>query len=115
MVNYPQYRHYIYVSLPTEPVEDETGGLLPATASWEYYARGRYEENGQGSVITLPDGKTVVFSGVVYTRPGFGKLPIGTRIRVEETPEQGEDVRFEGMVVNMAPNMFNAKIYVNQQ
>ena len=94
-----EYPHTLtYMITDGGGTDPETGKDIPATISWSEPMPCLYNGNSRGSVITMPDMSTVVYSFDVYVPVLRPPVKRGTKIRLfDQFGEQRYELTCKGI------------------
>ena len=100
--------HILQYQVTTGGCEDENGDYHPGTFSFEGDIPCRYEPNGKADQIAFEDGKTYVYSYVVYLNQDCREFKIGDVIRLLNNG----DLVAEKQVQGFHRGQLNARLWV---
>lgn len=107
-----QYPHYLYVHVVGTSVQDASGNWTTPSESWKLHSMCREETNGKGSVINDADGRSVVYSSVIYLPKSAAEIVAGTEIVVSQFNDYDDGVRIKAMVIKFENGQLNKRIWV---
>lgn len=109
MIN--QYPHYLFVHVVGASTQDEDGNWTNPTDSWRLHSMCREETNGKGEVINGADGRSVVYSSVIYMPKSAVEIQDGTEIVVSQFNDAEDGVRIKARVIKCDTGQLNKRIW----
>ena len=108
-----QYPHYLYVKvLGGESVQDADGNWVSQPDQLMLHSVCREETNGKGQMINGADGKSIVFSSVIYLPKSAARLKEGTEISVYEGIDATGVCRIRKQVLKFDVGQLGCRLWV---
>jgi hypothetical protein len=107
-----QYPHYLFVHVVGASVQDADGNWTTTNDSYQFLSMCREETNGKGSVINGSDGRSVVYSSVIYIPRSGSSVAEGAEVVVTQFNDPEDGVRLRGRVLKFDVGQMNKRLWV---
>lgn len=122
MIVLKQYPHYLYAETVGVSFQNENGDWVQTESLWRLIGKCRYEVNSCGNTIKGEDGKTRIFSGIVYMPLNTERIVEGANIivsteelnnKVLESKNLALNNRLKGKILISSTNLYFSKGLMN--
>ena len=107
-----QYPHYLYIHVVGQATQDAEGNWTNPADDWKLHSMCREETNGKGEVINGADGRSVVYSSVIYLPKSAVEIQDGTEIVVSQFNDPEDGVRIKARVIKCDTGQLNKRLWV---
>lgn len=107
-----QYPHFLFVVQKPESVQDSEGNFVSGSSTTVLHSFCREETNGKGSMINGTDGRSIVYSSVIFLPRSAVKLAEGTQILIGNNEDPNTAIRIKGPILKSDEGQLHSRIWL---
>lgn len=108
-----QYPHFLYVKvMGGNSTRDDAGNWIAAGEEFMFHTICREETNGKGHVINGQDGKSIIYSSIVYMPKSVARLKEGAEIAIYESKDTNSVCLIRKQVLKFDAGQLGCRLWV---